>query len=175
MIMNIASKKIHFCHFDGCKASFSRPYKLDFHIKKHNGEVIFTWVYFFELPINLFQKPFTCSVDGCSKSYTTPSHLKRHNITAHEKTSQDKEILCKICGISCSNKYNFKKHFSAHHASDLPYKCSQCTKEFKKKKQLLEHMCIHSGEHPYRLDFIFFVVDIKYIFSSFLKFHFIIC
>lgn len=35
----IKEKKLHFCKIDACGASFSRPYKLELHIKKHNGEV----------------------------------------------------------------------------------------------------------------------------------------
>jgi hypothetical protein len=32
-------KKIHVCQFEGCQAKFSRPYRLQQHIRVHQGEV----------------------------------------------------------------------------------------------------------------------------------------
>lgn len=42
-MMKINTKKNHHCYYKGCTASFSRPYKLEFHIKKHEGEVKQCW------------------------------------------------------------------------------------------------------------------------------------
>lgn len=93
---------------------------------------------------------FICSIEGCSKSYTSPSHLKRHISTSHEPADGTNDIMCNICGLVFSNKYNFKKHLSKHSECEFPFNCSQCTKGFRKKRQLSEHMCIHSGEYPYK-------------------------
>lgn len=146
----VDSKKVHRCYFHGCNASFSRPYKLEYHIKRHNGEVkqfSLTHILF-----NFyFQRHFSCGVDGCLKSYTTPSHLKRHITKVHEKTDKKLEIRCKTCNLICSNKYSFKKHFNnKHNIRELQFKCTYCSHGFKKKRQLSEHMCIHTGEMPYR-------------------------
>lgn len=101
------------------------------------------------LIIFIFQK-FICSIEGCSKSYTSPSHLQRHISTSHENAIETNGTLCTICGLVFSNKYNFKRHLSKHNECEFPFNCIQCSKGFKKKRQLSEHMCIHSGEYPYK-------------------------
>ncbi|ENN73222.1 hypothetical protein YQE_10119, partial [Dendroctonus ponderosae] len=129
--------KKHECPEIGCSAKFSRPYRLKNHILTHHGDA---------------GKPYKCTFEDCSKTYSSQSHLKRHEIAAHLGEDVElTEVLCEEenCGLIFSNKYNLKKHIGRIHA-DLPFECHTCSEKFRRKSQLNVHKVeIHTEEAPY--------------------------
>ncbi|ERL84088.1 zinc finger protein 266 [Dendroctonus ponderosae] len=129
--------KKHECPEIGCSAKFSRPYRLKNHILTHHGDA---------------GKPYKCTFEDCSKTYSSQSHLKRHEIAAHlGEDVESTEVLCEEenCGLIFSNKYNLKKHIARIHA-DLPFECHTCSEKFRRKSQLNVHKVeIHTEEAPY--------------------------
>ncbi|XP_067234370.1 general transcription factor IIIA, b isoform X2 [Chanodichthys erythropterus] len=125
----------HFiCSFADCKSTFSKLWKLEAHYCRHTGlpfacgncEKSFCTRY--QLTRHQLshsgEKPYLCSVSGCSDAFSTPGSLKNH--VAHVHHHKERYYVCNHEG---------------------------CGKEFRKKKQLKIHMCEHTNELPFECDF----------------------
>ncbi|CAH1986770.1 unnamed protein product [Acanthoscelides obtectus] len=114
----------HQCSYHGCNVSYKKLSLLKRHIIKHTGE-----------------RPYPCDVDGCNKSFQQSYHLKRHIETVH---MQCYEFVCdeSDCGKSFASSSTLKKHKTRSHSL---HTCSQCSKEFKKKYQLKNHILSHGS------------------------------
>lgn len=130
--------KNHKCPEIGCKARFSRPYRLKNHISTHHG---------------VTGNTYKCSFEDCNKTYSSQSHLKRHEISAHlGEEDESSEVLCdeENCGLIFSNKYNLKKHIARIHA-DLRFECPTCSEKFRRKSHFNAHKVeVHNQEAPYK-------------------------
>lgn len=102
-----SAKRPHACTFPNCNKSFLRPAHLMIHSRIHTGEVInpsfLNWLAQKPYKCDICgkrwnqksalkqhmrshtgEKPFRCTVEGCTKRFSTSSSCKRHAM-AHEK------------------------------------------------------------------------------------------
>jgi KRAB domain-containing zinc finger protein len=72
------------------------------------------------------------------------------DLTRHEKTHFLPSYVCKECDYETTVLAALGIHMSRHtDKADLPFKCNECEKRFRKATELQEHYNIHSGEKPY--------------------------
>lgn len=98
---------------------------------------------------------FACEIDGCTKEYTTNSHLKRHRKTAHAAKTEMSSVTCKHsnCHQMFTTRDNMNRHYQAQHVNLLPQACTECDERFRRKLQLKKHVILkHNGEYPYRCE-----------------------
>ncbi|XP_050407023.1 zinc finger protein 1 isoform X2 [Patella vulgata] len=112
-----------------CSECFTKPSVLrDHHRAQHSDQQI------------KFQCP------KCNEAFDLKSVLDKH-LSLHSPTSQ----ICKTCNKTFANVYRLQRHMISHDESnDLrKFKCPECSKAFKFKHHLKEHIRIHSGEKPF--------------------------
>ncbi|XP_025160414.1 zinc finger protein 665-like isoform X4 [Harpegnathos saltator] len=72
------------------------------------------------------------------------------DLTRHEKTHFYPSYMCKECDYETTVVAALSIHMLRHaDKADLPFKCNECDKRFRKKLDLQEHYNIHSGEKPF--------------------------
>ncbi|XP_078593994.1 uncharacterized protein LOC144871909 [Branchiostoma floridae x Branchiostoma japonicum] len=62
------------------------------------------------------------------------------------------EILtseCDICGKYFAGQNLMKRHKEQVHMNVRKFKCNVCSKDFKRKAELVIHMSVHTGDHPH--------------------------
>ena len=94
-------------------------------------------------------KRFTCSYQGCSKSFNKPDHLRTH-IRTH---TGERPFQCSVCSRGFAGKGNLKKHYNRIHTGFKPFKCSfgGCDKSFSDSDHLRTHINrTHTGERPFQ-------------------------
>ncbi|KAL7269982.1 hypothetical protein RUND412_007326 [Rhizina undulata] len=165
------------CTYDECDKSFTRPCRLDEHLRSHTGE-----------------RPFKCTADpeNCDRSFLRNSHLKAHVRAMHLKdkpyrctfivipgTEDDRgqfgfkrkasepavddkedgegegvgeEKAPRECGARFSTNQHLKRHLESH-LKTFPYICkdySPCEAGFRKHSQLARHIrSAHLGLLPF--------------------------
>lgn len=84
---------------------------------------------------------FTCSYEGCQKTYSNAFNLKRHVESFHLNI---KKFFCAICHKGLSSKQNMREHSFIHQGSK-PYNCRfpNCQEAFRQLSQLKLHESIH--------------------------------
>ncbi|XP_071481635.1 uncharacterized protein [Diadema antillarum] len=111
-----------------CGKSVSKDY-MRVHMGVHKGE-----------------KPFRCKV--CSRCFTQKSSLKRHMYLHDPKHVYVLREQCKVCGKSVSKDY-MRVHMRVH-TGEKPFQCKVCSRYFKQKSSLKQHMS--SLGHMHRCD-----------------------
>ena len=83
------------CPFEGCGKQYSKPCRLEEHVRAHTGE-----------------RPYTCPHVDCGKSYIRENHLKRHMLIH----TGEKPYGCTHTGCMASyhTSYHLKRHMRVH-------------------------------------------------------------
>ena len=83
----------------------------------------------------------------CQKSFTTPTILKNHIISAHTKKWR---FVCSICNEGFTHESKLKTHVSTRHKEGSK-KCGWCDEKFDKAKDFEEHrnVCTPTNTCPY--------------------------
>ncbi|XP_016359173.1 transcription factor IIIA-like isoform X2 [Sinocyclocheilus anshuiensis] len=144
------------CSFADCKATFSKLWKLEAHYCRHTGlpfvcgdcEKSFCTRY--QLTRHQLshsgEKPYLCSVTGCSDAFSTPGSLRNH--VAHAHHQKESYYVCNHEG--CGKEFRKKKQLKIHiceHTNELPFECDfeGCNDKFASSKALKRHWKMHEG------------------------------
>ena len=85
---------------------------------------------------------YTCTADGCDKSFGSKSNLNAHIRTVHQNY---KPFSCDECDKSFGRKSSLDIHIRTVHQSDKPFTCDECDKSFGQKGNLDTHTKICTG------------------------------
>lgn len=131
-----------------CNKSFDRPYRLTRHLEIHDPNrpripcnycsKSFTRKDSLESHIKTIHAsvyPFSCSHDGCTRTFATRSvylnHLKVHG--------DNKPYRCQECSDSFAHLSELKDHFKKEHPENDSLRCVECFKVYSTLEELEEH------------------------------------
>ncbi|XP_001663295.2 zinc finger protein 14 [Aedes aegypti] len=136
---------------DICGSSFERRTKLEKHKQNWHGED----------SKNKVLERYKC--DQCERFFVRNQDRFRHEQVVHNIESPAKlptvwegrksNFPCSKCERKFPSMKTMRIHFALKHP-DVPvrFKCTVCSKLFKHKTSLREHMMNHTGEHPFGCD-----------------------
>lgn len=97
------------------------------------------------------QKPFACSMPGCSMKFWQKTHLEIHR----RSHTGEKPYVCSYtgCGAHFSQLGNLRTH-ERRHTGEKPFSCEKCGKYFAQRGNLKAHYKTHLRLQPFecRLD-----------------------
>nr|XP_016923825.1 zinc finger protein 184 [Drosophila suzukii] len=125
------------CSVPECGATFKRLDQLDRHEYHHTGI-----------------KKHACAYEGCDKTYSIVTHLKRHLRSTHERPDATVKKTVKCALEECSKMFisvsNMTRHMRETHESPRVYPCSHCSAKFSQKLKLKRHeIREHTQEYPF--------------------------
>ena len=85
--------------------------------------------------VHLQLKLFGCQIDGCDKSFSVNSSLRRHIRIIHEKL---KPFVCQTCNAEFSTQDQLNGHTNRIHLK-IRHQCTQCEKSYPDKSNLRRH------------------------------------
>lgn len=120
------------CDICGYKAKDPNIYYIHFHkYFRHGVSLPHGW------------SPHKC--DLCQKEFFTKFQLKEHKLAHFEETP----FICQHCGTGFRNRTGLNSHMFHKHSKEKKHACTECTKTFKTRTQMLVHSRIHSGSKPF--------------------------
>ncbi|KAJ0184234.1 hypothetical protein K1T71_000657 [Dendrolimus kikuchii] len=119
-------------HCEQCPSTFSSPYMLNQHKKKHE---------------TTYHEQHYCTT--CKIGYSTRKSLLAHkrNALVHQRTVFE----CKICARLCPNRLALSTHMQRVHASCKQYACNVCGKRYASNASLRRHEGTHMPSKETRL------------------------
>ena len=89
------------------------------------------------------KKPKQCGI--CGETFKCNSTLHYHKTKVHFR--EENERQCQKCGLKVANPMLLRNHLKSHEAPQ--FKCSFCSKMFKRRIGLVGHERAHKGEKPF--------------------------
>ncbi|XP_055684229.1 zinc finger protein 208-like [Lutzomyia longipalpis] len=89
---------------------------------------------------------FQCAY--CNKILGLKVSLKKHLKSHIDRSFGTYFTKCKKCGQRCKTQGDYKDHKNTNCGKEAAFKCERCTKIFRLRRKLREHMFTH-GEKPY--------------------------
>ncbi|XP_069968159.1 zinc finger protein 708 [Bactrocera oleae] len=143
------------CHI--CQKRFRKPERYEEHMRHHNDKL-----------------PHQCTVESCSKGFTTANGLRLHMEHCHAETCESFPCPEEGCGRTFPRTRLLNWHLRKVHkiAKELReakcYTCNQCDKIFRCPMALKKHMYKHDGKE---LPFPCNICGKRFVINSALKDH----
>lgn len=169
-----------------CKKKFFRKSKLDIHMRIHSDNKpykcehcnrSFAVIYYYRKHVkkHAVKKEFECHIckkgfhlkenynchllshdkskrkrcEKCLKTFLKDSLLKNHNCLGMPVKSAMSQFLCSQCSRNFSSKSQLLIHLKEHRGEDVFY-CKICNKPFLHEYLLKRHKVVHSDKKPYK-------------------------
>ena len=129
--------KPYFCNFEHCGKAFTRPCRLQEHVRSHTKE-----------------RPFACPETECHKRFFRSTHLSHHLKSAH---SDERNYVCDWPGClkAFATGTRLRRHRTAHEEKDR-FRCKDfppCSESFRKQVTLDKHVALnHLKQKPFTCD-----------------------
>ena len=126
--------KPYFCTFEHCGKAFTRPCRLQEHVRSHTKE-----------------RPFACPENKCGKRFFRSTHLSHHVKSAH---SNERNYVCDWpkCLKAFATGTRLRRHRTAHEEKDR-FRCKEfppCSELFRKQATLDKHVALfHLNRKPF--------------------------
>ena len=90
--------------------------------------------------------------NNCPMVFRCSGNLKKHEERIHNKANVSKNAECLTCGYRFQFSTQLQKHIKEIHFNERPFPCQSCTKCFKRRSHLKDHLILHSGTKPFKCE-----------------------
>ncbi|XP_037827216.1 zinc finger protein 583-like [Lucilia sericata] len=146
-----------------CQKTFNQKAHYLYHMNRHNNirnfkctECDKTFIAKTDLKVHMRthtgDRPYVCNI--CGKDYLMMEHLKTHLLTHTEQYFQ-----CDICNHKFATHKTLRMHVRTIHEDEPRFKCSFCSKPFRRKHHLEYHLKLHQKNVKF-LDSHYEMVDV---------------